>query len=129
MTSADGRNRARCRVQRIFTSNRADLSAGFRTNVGFFNPSNQTATVRLELRDATGALVGSNLITLQALSQQQSAIGTFFPTVDLSNATNLTLTFDSSVGIVVYASVVDNVSTDQIFVFAQEDTGVAANSN
>jgi hypothetical protein len=107
-------------------SNRSDLSAGSRTNVGFFNPSNQTATVRLELRDATGALVGSGLLSLQALSQQQNSIGTYFPGVDLSNATNLTLSFDASVPIVVYASVVDNVSTDQIFVFAQEDTGVAA---
>ncbi len=110
-------------------SNRSDLSAGYRTNIGFFNPVNQTATLRLELRDATGALVGSNLLTLQALSQQQNAIGVYFPGVDLSNATNLTLTFDSSVGIVTYASVVDNVSTDQIFVFAQEDTGTATNSN
>src|SRR5258707_11615748 len=57
-------------------SNRSDLTAGFRTNVGFFNPVNQTATVRLELRDATGSLVGSNLITPQAPSPQQSAIRT-----------------------------------------------------
>jgi len=109
-------------------SNQSDLSAGSRTNVGFFNPVNQPATVRLELRDATGALVGSGLLTLQALSQQQNSIGTYFPGVDLSNTTNLTLSFDSNVGIVVYASVVDNVSTDQIFVFAQEDVGVAAAS-
>src|SRR5258707_5454042 len=85
-------------------SNHSDLSAGSRTNVGFFNPTNQTATVRLELRDTTGAVVGSSLLTLQALSQQQNSIGTYFTGVDLSNATNLTLSFDASVSIVVYAS-------------------------
>lgn len=108
-------------------SNRSDLSAGSRTNVGFFNPTNQVATVRLELRDAAGTQVGTNLIQIQPLSQQQNSIGTYFPSSDLSNATNLTLSFDASVPIVAYASVVDNVSTDQIFVFAQEDSGVAAN--
>lgn len=106
-------------------SNRSDLSAGSRTNLGFFNPTNQLVTVRLELRDAAGGVVASTLLLLQPLTQQQNSIGSYFPT--LADAANLTLTFDASAPIVTYASVVDNVSTDQIFVFAQEDTGVAAN--
>ena len=84
-------------------------------------------TVRLELRNATGTLVGTSLITLPALSQQQNGIGTYFLGVDLSNAQNLTLTFDASAPIVGYGSVVDNVSADQYFVYAQPDPGVAAN--
>ncbi|HEY4641208.1 MAG TPA: CHRD domain-containing protein [Thermoanaerobaculia bacterium] len=102
-----------------------DFNSGFRTNVGFFNPNSEPVTVRLELRDAGGALTASSLITLQALSQQQNPITSYFSGVDLTNAANLTMSFDASAPIVGYASVVDNVSADQIFVYAQSDTGVA----
>jgi hypothetical protein len=116
-------------------SNHADLSSGFRTNVGFFNPSpgssgvsgTGTVTVRLELRDGAGTLLGQNTLVLQPLSQQQSSIGTYFPGVDLSNAANLTLSFDASAPIFAYAAVNDNVSADSICVIAQPDSGVAAN--
>lgn len=106
-------------------SNRNDLTTGFRTNVGFFNPNSGTATVRLELRDGSGTLLGQNTISLAGLSQQQTSIANYFPGVDLSNAQNLTLSFDSNELIDGYASVVDNVSADQIFVPAQSDSGVA----
>jgi hypothetical protein len=109
-------------------SNRSiDLTSGFRTNTGFFNPNSSPVTVRLELRDNIGALVGSNTLTLNAQSQQQNSIGTYFPGIDLSNAANLTMSFDASAPIFVYAAVNDNVSADSIFVPAQPDSGVAAN--
>jgi hypothetical protein len=99
--------------------------ANFRTNVGFFNPTNATVTVRLELRDENSNVVASSVQNFAALSQQQNAIGTYFPGVDLSNKANLTLSFDASAPIDVYAAVNDNVSTDSFVVVAQEDTGVA----
>ena len=104
------------------------VPSGFRTNVGLFNPNTGAVTVRLELRDNAGAIIGSNtnILTLQPLTQQQNAIGTYFPGVDLSNAANLTLSFDASALIFVYASVVDNTSEDSILVDAQDDPGVAA---
>jgi len=102
-----------------------EFTSGFRTNVGFFNPNTTPVTVRLELRDTTGALTTSSLITLQGLSQQQNPLASYFTGVDLSDVANATLSFDASAGIVGYASVVDNVSADQIFVPAQEDAGVA----
>jgi hypothetical protein len=85
-------------------------------------------TVRLELRGADGTLLGQNTLTLQALSQQQSGIGGYFPGVDVSNTANFTLSFDASAPIDAYASVVDNKTGDQIYVNASEDTGVAATS-
>jgi hypothetical protein len=106
--------------------NSANLQVGSRTNIGFFNPNPTTVTVRLELRGADGALLGQNTLFLQALSQQQNGIGGYFPGVDLTNVANLTLSFDSSAPIDMYSSVVDNKAGDQIFVGAQEDTGVAA---
>ena len=84
-------------------------------------------TVRLELRDGAGTLLGQNTLNLGPLSQQQNSIGTYFPGVDLSNAANLTLSFDASAPIFAYAAVNDNVSADSICVIAQPDSGVAAN--
>jgi len=108
-------------------SNRSDTSSGFRTNAGFFNPNNSSVTVRVELRDGGGVLMGQNTLTLGALSQQQNAIGVYFPGLDLSNATNMTMSFDSNAPIFAYAAVNDNVSADSICVIAQSDSGVAAN--
>lgn len=109
-------------------SNRSiDLTSGYRTNTGFFNPNSSAVTVRLELRDSGGALVGQNTLTLNGLSQQQNSIGTYFPGVDLSNAANLTMSFDASAPIFAYAAVNDNVSADSSYVAAQPDSGVASN--
>ncbi len=108
-------------------SNRSDTSSGYRTNIGFFNPNSSPVTVRLELRDTAGAFVGTNTITLNALSQQQNAIGAYFPSVDLSNAPNLSLSFDAAAPVFGYAAVNDNVSADSIYVVAQPDSGLASN--
>jgi hypothetical protein len=99
---------------------------GFRSNVGFFNPNQGPVTMRIEARDATGTVVGSNTMTLAALSAQLNSIGTFFPGVDVSNASNLTLSFDASAAVFVYASEADNTSGDTFLIPAQPDTGVAA---
>ena len=101
-------------------------ASGFRSNVGFFNPNQEPVTVRLEARDAGGNTIGSNVITLQALTQQQNGIGVYFPGVDLTNAANLTLSFDASAPIFGYVSEVDNTSADSFLIPAQPDPGVAA---
>ena len=108
-------------------SNSANLSQGFRTNVGFFNPNTSDVTVRLELRDTAGALVAQNTVIIGAQSQQQNAISSYFAGANLAAANNLTLSFDASAPIFVYSAVNDNVSGDSIFVPAQTDSGVAAN--
>jgi len=97
-----------------------------RTNTGFFNPNPGLVTVRLELRNADGTLVGQNTLFLEALSQQQNGIGSYFPGVDLANVDNLTLSFDSSAPIFVYTVVNDNQSGGSTYVAAQPDSGVAA---
>ena len=102
-------------------------NADFRTNVGFFNPNQSAVTVRLELRDENSNLVATSVQTFQALAFQQNSIGTYFPSVDLTNKANLTLSFDASAPIDVYGAVNDNRTTDSFVVIAQEDPGVAAN--
>jgi hypothetical protein len=93
-----------------------------------FNPNASAVTMRLELRDPAGTLLGQNTVTLQALSQHQQSIAGYFPGVDLTNAPNVTLSFDASAPLFVYASVNDNTSASALFVAAQPDSGVAANS-
>lgn len=110
-------------------SNRSDLSSGYRTNVGFFNPNLAFVTVRLDLRDAGGTSLGTNTITLAPFAQQQNGIGVYFPGVDLSNAQNLTLSFDAAAPVFGYAAVNDNVSADSSFVAALPDVGLNANLN
>ena len=100
-------------------------ATGFRANLGLFNPNPSPVTVRLEARDPAGAVVASNVLTLQALSQQQNAIGVVFPGVDVSNSANVTVSFDASAGIFAYVSEVDNTSGDSFLVSAQPDPGVA----
>ena len=101
-------------------------ATGFRSNVGFFNPNQEPVTVRLEARDASGTAIGSNTITLQALSQQQNPLAVYFPGADVSNLSNATVTFTSSAGIFAYTSEVDNTSGDSFLIPAQPDPGVAA---
>lgn len=100
--------------------------SGFRTNIGFFNPNQSAVFVRLELRNAEGTLLGQSTVTLAPLSQQQNAIGGYFPGVDLSNAPGLTVSFDAGAPIIAYGAVNDNVSGDSILVIAQPDPGVSA---
>ena len=108
-------------------SHQTDLTSGFRTNIGFFNPNPMAVVLRLELRDGNGSLVAQSTTTLAALSQQQNSITNYFPGIDLSHAANLTMSFDAGAPVFVYAAVNDNVSTDSIFVPAQPDSGVLAN--
>ena len=102
------------------------LSEGFRTNVGFFNPTLTDSTIRLELHDSNGALIGQQILQLAALSQQQRSLGTYFPDTDLDAAANATLSFDSSAPIFAYAAVNDNTSGDSMLIPAQFDPGVSA---
>jgi hypothetical protein len=110
-------------------SNSADVHAGFRTNIGFFNPNTSDAVVRLELRDSDGTLLGQRQIVLGALSQQQSSITAYFPGIDIAAAGDVTLSFDAGAPIFAYAAVNDNVSGDSMLIPAQSDSGVAANSS
>ena len=97
---------------------------GFRTNVGFFNPNNQTVTVRMELRDENAVLLGQGVVTLAPYAQVQNSVAGYFPSADVANKPNLSVSFDAAAPVVGYASVVDNISSDQYFVSAQEDIGV-----
>jgi hypothetical protein len=96
---------------------------GSRTNLGFFNPNTDPAIVLLTMKDSSGNTLFTTTVTVQPFSQQQSSLTSYFPGAT-ANVDDFTVTFDSSVPIDAYASVVDNFTSDQIFVPGQPDLGV-----
>ncbi len=105
-------------------------SSGFRSNVGFVNPSGATVTVTLRVFDASSAtLLGEHSRTLPPYAFSQvnnvfNAIGAAETVVD-----NATVEFTASAPVFAYASVVDNTSGDPIFVLPSADTGTQGGAN
>jgi plastocyanin len=101
--------------------------SNFRTNIGIVNPNNTTANVTWTLYDKNNAVVSSKSTSfgpLSALNPTNMAAGFFFDpkSADLSDAW---ISFSSDQPILVYASVIDNGTTDQTFIPAVDDLGVA----
>ena len=100
-------------------SHTTGVPTGSRTNIGFFNPNNVAVDVRLELRDTAGGVLGVTNLSLPPLSQQQNALNGYFG--GITSQPNGTVTFLASAPIFGYASIVDNRTSDQTYVFAQQD--------
>jgi plastocyanin len=99
----------------------------FRTNWGGVNPNAAVANIKFTLYDRNNAVAGTNELTLQPFGVfAPTEISGYFgsPARDLSNAW---ISFESDQPIFVYASVLDNGSTDPTFIPASDDTGVAPN--
>jgi hypothetical protein len=99
----------------------ADIGTGvgFRTNIGYFNPSSTPATVTFTARRTSdGAVLGSNTVTVPGFSHlQQGAFG-LISSVPAGDRTqpNFYVTWTSTVPLFVYASVNDNKTGDPVFV-------------
>ena len=101
--------------------------SSFHTNIGVVNPNNTTANVTWTLYDKNSAVVSSKSTpfnALAALAPTNMAGGFFFDlkSADLSDAW---ISFSSDQPILVYASVIDNGTTDQTFIPAVDDAGVS----
>ena len=100
--------------------------SGFRTNIGMFNPNETDVTVRMTLRGNSGNVLGTTApFVIGPMHQRQQPL--FAPFTGLNpnfNYSSVSLSFEASSPIFVYASVLDNVTQDGIFIPAQEDPGV-----
>ena len=100
-----------------FLSNRpVDTGAGYRSNIGWFNPNDSNVTVTFHGWDADGTLLGSAEQTAGRNAQNQRRLDQLWPA--LADYGDLYVTFTSSAPIFVYGSVVDNVNGDAIYVAA-----------
>jgi hypothetical protein len=98
----------------------ADIGTGvgFRTNLGYFNPSSTPVTATFTARRSSdGAILGSTTVTIPGFSQvQQSAFALItVPAADQIQS-NFYVTWTSSAPLFVYGSVVDNKTGDPVLI-------------
>ncbi len=94
-----------------------EAGTGFRTNIGFVNRVTSSTTVKVDLRTATGTLLGSLTIPLQPLEHRQ--INRVFRQVTsgpVDNGVAVVSTSTKGGSFVAYASVVDNASGDPVYI-------------
>lgn len=101
-------------------SNSSDSAKGFRTNVGVMNPGQDEAGVLLKVYAANGSLVGEGTILVPPKSVVQKALPALIGRSSL-DLTDGYVIIESTAPVFGYASVVDNRSSDQIFVLGAED--------
>jgi len=103
-------------------SNAGDLSSGFRSNVGFYNPNATSADVTVALHGADGAPLGSPLTRTLAPFEPFQLNDVF---TALGASTNVTLNafavVTSTVPVFSYATVIDNQSSDSVYLGSTDD--------
>lgn len=98
-----------------FLSNEpADTGAGYRSNIGWFNPNDSNATVMLFAWDADGTLLGSVEQTAGRMALGQKRLDQLWSS--LADYGNLYVTYSADLPIFVYGSVVDNVNGDAVYI-------------
>lgn len=106
----------------VFLSNDdAGTGAGYRANLGWFNPNSAAVGVTFRGWDADGTLLGELTATANPYEMQQFNIGQLWPA--LATYGDLYITYSTAEGenLFVYGSVVDNVNGDAIYVAATLD--------
>jgi len=104
-------------------SNGTGGKGSFRTNVGFLNPNGSEVNVTLRLYDALNNVAATKEMHMLPLGVVQPLnVNGFFnaPGADLSNCF---VTFEATLPIFAYGSVIDNGSVDPTYVPAQTDSG------
>lgn len=95
------------------------IGAGpFRTNIGWFNAGPSPATLTLRAHANDGSVIETVTVTLPPLSQLQQRVTALFS--GLGTRENFYISYTTgSPSVFLYASVVDNVNGDAVFVPAQ----------
>ncbi len=95
---------------------------GFRTNVGVFNPGDSLVSVTFEILDATGAPQGVP-VTRTAGGHSGLQVSGIFSAAGAAafETENAAITVLASGPVFSYAAVIDNATTDPIFVVGAED--------
>jgi len=100
---------------------------GYRTNLGMVNPNNATAHVTFTLYDKNNAIVATGTpVTFPpyGATSPLNITGGFFFNAGNADLTDAWVSYSSDLPVIGWGSVVDNGTTDQIFVPPFEDTGV-----
>ncbi len=97
------------------------LSQGvdFRTNLGYFNPSEETVQLTLMARSTVdGSILGEVTIDVPGYKQAQAGVYSIINTVPEGQRAqeNFYVTWSSTAPIFVYGSVVDNITGDSVYI-------------
>ncbi len=96
-----------------------EISPAFRTNVGFANPGTGDVTVTATLMGPNGVVAGpASIPLLPRGAVPPTPLQTVFGNAALSEK-NLYLIFEAPQPVFAYASAVDNVTTDSVFIGAR----------
>ena len=87
----------------------------FRTNVGFVNRGATPVTLTASILGESG-VVSSVPVIVPARGATQTRIQQLFPGVDLSSLDTFALKVDAQSEVLAYASVIDNLSGDPVFI-------------
>ncbi len=102
----------------MLSNAQAATGAGYRTNIGWFNAGPSPVTVTWRVHGPDGAEWATATRTVAARAQEQVGVDGLFP--GLQAADSLYVTFSTQGGpLYVYASSVDNVNGDALFIPAQ----------
>lgn len=98
-------------------------SSRYRTNVGFAGTTSSRGTVRVRVRDASGAIVGEG--TREILPNGQTQIDDVFGSLGAPATTVARAEVTADVPVVAFATVIDNRTGDPFAVVAQKASAAA----
>ncbi|MCU1246908.1 MAG: bacillolysin, partial [Acidobacteria bacterium] len=96
----------------------AESSADFRTNAGLANLGGFTARVRLIVYDASGVERGRTAVSVEPLQLVQLPISSFVSGTLVNGRLHIDI-LEASRGVLAYASTVDNVTGDPVYMLAK----------
>lgn len=101
-----------------------EANAAYRTNVGLVNRAETPVSAAIALFDAWGNSVSTRTVTLLGNSFQQQPLSAWFPAVDGESHAHMTMRIiaASDAAISGYASVVDNITQDPVYIQAVPST-------
>jgi plastocyanin len=115
-------------VNTVLTSirNRGD-GAGFRTNVGVFNPEDFAVNVTFAIFSNTGAAIGQP-VPISVAAHSGAQVSRIFEAAqaDATVTANAAVRVTATGEVFTYAAVIDNATTDPIFVVGAPDQAPAA---
>lgn len=97
-----------------------EAGPAYRTNIGIVNRASTGVSTTLSLYSSTGSALSTKNVWVNGNSFQQSALGSYFPEVaaGVSGALTMRITATSADSVSAYASVIDNVTQDPVYVQA-----------
>lgn len=103
-------------------SSGGDLSQGFRSNVGVYNPTSSTVSVTVTLYGSSGTTLGAP-VPLTLAANEASQVNDIFSAAGAPSmlTRNAYAVVRSSAAVYSYATVIDNQSQDSVFVAGTDD--------